>query len=209
MVMSVFNNKKSSTILTDEEKRRLDELLADDSDLLMVDNPFTNNNAVGAHVGFQFSEDEQTALRNIDAQLKEFIPSEEYSITVGEDASFDDSLSTHSKMTTCTEGMESMYLRANCGEQVLQEGGDERRDVCRLRDIEARLKHLQTIEDMEESEGSVCGGRLDPDMLRRLLDVDSRLTSDSVSICESLRSKSSTVVYDVDDVEIVDGISCE
>ncbi|XP_057316845.1 fibrous sheath-interacting protein 1-like [Hydractinia symbiolongicarpus] len=175
--------------LTEEERKRLDELLADDSDLLLVDNPFTVPSL--SISGFQFSKEEQTALESIDTKLKEYLPDEDYRFAIlDEELSDDVSIIAESVRTETLRNDLCENNEVNCGERVLQDEQNERSMLSRLNDIEARLKSLRLEEDDNHA-------NIDPELLRRLLDVDSRLTSSSTSICDSLRS-GSTFLHDVD-----------
>ena len=184
--------------LTDEEKKRLDELLADDSDLLLVENPFSAPST--SISGYQFSNEELVTLEKIDTQLKQLIPIDEFTLAIGDSQlnevqKHDDSWSRDGGESSSTRYGEIVIPEGKCGEYVLQEGYDERTVICRLRNIEEKLAQLQFNEE---------GGAeslIDPDLLRKLLDVDSRLTSGSISICDSLRSKS--VLYsDIGDTSV-------
>lgn len=174
--------------LTEEERKRLDELLADDSDLLLVDNPFTVPSL--SISGFQFSKEEQTALESIDTKLKEYLPDEDYRFAILDDQLSDDVSIIAESVRTETLRNDLCENEVNCGERVLQDEQNERSMLSRLQDIEARLKCLRLEEDDNHA-------NIDPELLRRLLDVDSRLTSSSTSICDSLRS-GSTLIHDVD-----------
>jgi len=183
-------------LLTDEERKRLDELLADDTDLLMVENPFSSSDT--SISGYQFSNEEKNVLEKIDSQLKELVPSDELTLAIVDsqlnvdNSNFRDSSSGRESLITSNE--EGVICEPKCGENVLQKCYDERMVLCRLRDIDSKLKYIQCNEERAEAP-------LDPDLLRKLLDVDSRLTSHSVSICESLLSNTASCCNDYNDTD--------
>jgi len=165
--------------LTDEEKKRLEELLSDDTDLLIGENPFST--PAIKDDGFRFSIDDQKLIEDIDLQLKEFLSEEEYN-----SAMLSESQTTVSSMTSTRfeEEFASVEGLAACGEKVLNEGHDQRNMVQRLNAIEEKLQQLRLTADSPTYE------KIDPDLLRSLLNVDSRMTSDSRSICDSARTNS-------------------
>ena len=178
----------SETIpLTDEERTRLEELLADDFDLLLVENPFSVPSI--STDGYNFSSEEKETLADINAKLKELIPVEEYNYAILDrnDPSVDgtDLVSEISVTPRSSKINFSDPSEVACGEKVLQEEHDERTTIHRLKDIEERLHEIYTSQDEEDESETI-----DPDLLRHLLDVNSRLTSSSVSICETVQSQS-------------------
>ncbi|XP_066922511.1 fibrous sheath-interacting protein 1-like [Clytia hemisphaerica] len=165
--------------LTDEERKRLEELLSDDTDLLIGENPFST--PAIKDDGFRFSINDQKLIEDIDLQLKEFLSEEEYN-----SAMLSESQTTVSSMTSTRfdEEFTSVEGLAACGEKVLNEGHDQRNMVQRLNAIEEKLQQLRLTADSPTYE------KIDPDLLRSLLNVDSRMTSDSRSICDSVRTNS-------------------
>lgn len=181
---------QDNVLLTEEERNRLNELLADDSNLLLVENPFstqplTNQNA------YSYSDAEIRSIDDIDAKLRDLIPEDDYELvsiitqtpvdrsrlpTSPRDEIFINHAISNSELGLAETDIE-------CGERILQEKKDERELSQRLKNIDYDLKRLQELENDD------CYP-LDPDLLRRLIDSDSRLTSSSLSICDSVTSKS-------------------
>ena len=175
--------------LTDEEKRRLDELLADDNDLLIGENPFST--PVLKNDGFQFSIDDKKTLDDIDERLKNFLSEDEFNsgILSQSQTSIASSVPNHEEYVLPNE------QNTQCGEKVLNEGQSQRGMVHRLCEIEKKLQKLRINVDSPTFE------KIDPDLLRSLLEVDSRMTSDSKSICDSVMSCSN---YGDDDDEFLE-----
>jgi len=181
---------QDNVLLTEEERKRLDELLADDSNLLLVENPFstqplTNQNA------YSYSDAEIRSIDDIDAKLRDLIPEDDYELVsiitqTPVDRSRlptsprDENIINHA-ISNSELGLAETDIE--CGERILQEKKDERELSQRLKNIDYDLKRLQELENDD------CYP-LDPDLLRRLIDSDSRLTSSSVSICDSVTSRS-------------------
>lgn len=209
----------SETIaLTIEEKKRLEELLDNDSDLLIGDNPFST--PIIKDGGFCFSIEEQKTLESIDERLKEFVPVDEYETILSQSQSSislsEQSVKSCTTTSTSTGNEQIDELTrggvdvksvpdVECGEQVLREEHQKRTMVQRLNDIERKLQELRNNIDGSSEEG-VTACTIDPDLLRQLLDTNSRLTSSSKSICESFRTNS--IIYDnEDDIDICSIVS--
>lgn len=205
--------------LTEDEKKQLEELLADDGNLLLVENPFTNAAAIGSSA-YTYSQDEIEALADIDSKLKDLLPENELAILEGDSKETLTEVDNERKekndqtihkdksrkksknkddlrnskdivnVKVSIEGLNFGDTEINCGENVLQAEKEQRVLQYRLRDIEAELKKLQVEED-------ALTETINPDLLRKLLDADSRLTSSSISICESVRSNSEMLADDV------------
>ena len=205
--------------LTEDEKKRLEELLADDGNLLLVENPFSNAAAISSSA-YTYSQDEIEALADIDSKLKDLLPENELAILEGDNketlVEVDNGRKEKSDRTirkdqsrkkskskddlrnskdivnvkVSIEGLNFGDNEINCGENVLQAEKEQRVLQYRLKDIEAELKKLQVEKD-------ALAETINPDLLRKLLDADSRLTSSSISICESVRSNSEMLADDV------------
>ena len=190
--INLASHFNETVALTDEEKKRLEELLCDDTDLLIGENPFST--PAIKDDGFRFSIEDQKLIEDIDLRLKEFLSEEEYN-----SAMLSESQTTVSSMTSTThfdEEITSVENLATCGEKVLNEGHDQRNMMQRLNAIEEKLQQLRLTADSPSYE------KIDPDLLRSLLNVDSRMTSDSKSICDSVRTNSE-ICFD-DDVTCTD-----
>lgn len=179
--------------LTEEEKKRLDELLADSGDLFMVENPFSTPSITLSP--YQFSNEESRNLELIDKQLNELVLVDDFTLFLDSDGNTKESnkTSSFSDFDVMSENCNIVVGDSKCGEQVLQNEHDERTVALRLDNIEARLAEIRL------SEGNETSRLIDPDLLRKLLDVDSRLTSDNVSICDSINSRAS-IYNDVNSV---------
>ena len=213
--INLASQYNETVALTEEEKKRLEELLADDNDLFIGENPFTT--PAIKDDGFRLSLENQKQMENIDEKLRDFLSEDEYNSNIlGESQS---STSIHSlqedRSLTNTDHAET---HVECGEKVLNDGVAQRNMVQRLCDIEKRLQELRLeattpTSDNEDSDSTTTtprshqqGRLIDPDLLRSLLDVDSRLTSESRSICDSVRTNS-VACFDGDDDEII-GTDC-
>ena len=168
--------------LTDEERKRLDELLADDSDLLLsnIDNPFAKGTEIKVPVGYHFEENELKAIEEIDAKLKDLIPVNEY-----ESMCFTPSLekcSSHSG-STFDDSTAIDPVNLHHGEHALQEEKEFRGMKRRLNEIDNELMKLHKNDnDIEQSNTP----RLSEDLLRKLLDTDLRSTSSALSRYDSV-----------------------
>lgn len=213
--INLASQYNETVALTDEEKNRLEELLADDNDLLIGENPFST--PAIKDDGFRLSLENQQQMEDIDTRLRDFLSEDEYNSNIlGESQS---STSIHSlqedrSLLTLTD------KNHECGEKVLNDGVAQRNMVQRLCDIEKRLQELRfeattptsgddDLDSTTTTPRSQQQGRLiDPDLLRSLLDVNSRLTSESRSICDSVRTNSVSCFEGDGDDESVVGNGC-
>ena len=191
--------------LTESEKQRLDELLADDTDLLMVENPFTKLDHPKIPVGFEFDDHSRVALTDIDEKLKMLVPESDFQSICFSPVTDSNSLRSHRSydLPESAAGNANEDNETKCGEDALQQGKDYRHMKERLQQIEAELNHLG---QSDSSEIDADTPRISNDLLRQLLEVDSRLTSSALSILNSARSKlsersdSPTLTYDSESV---------
>ena len=228
--VNLASHFNETVALTDEEKARLEELLSDENDLLIGENPFSTP-SLRKEDGFQLSLENQEHMEEIDSKLRDFLTEDEYNVNIlGE--SLSSSVGLHSlqgdHLNSAAEVRKETILLSMkggaqdawgtignnaelCGEAVLNERITQRNMVQRLCDIEKRLKELRVGASSPTStccddnvdyddDGNLLNehrvaATIDPDLLRALLDVDSRLTSDSKSICDSVRTNS-VVCYD-------------
>ena len=195
--INLASHFNETVALTDEEKKRLEELLADDNDLLIGNNPFST--PVIKDDGFKFSLENQQQMEEIDSKLRYFLSEDEYNSNIlGESLSSSSmqSLQEDRSLLMSANVDNGNYIETECGEKVLNDGATQRNMVQRLCDIEKRLQQLRLeatspASGCEDESGlSSWQRRIDPDLLRSLLDVDLRLTSDSRSICDSVRTNS-------------------
>ena len=191
--------------LTESEKQRLDELLADDTDLLMVDNPFTKLDHPKMPVGFEFDDHSKIALTDIDEKLKMLVPESDFQSICFSPVTDNSSLRSHRSydLPESAAGNANEDNETKCGEDALQQGKDYRQMKERLQQIEAELNCLG---QSDSSEIDADTPRISNDLLRQLLEVDSRLTSSALSILNSARSKlsersdSPTLTYESESV---------
>lgn len=191
--------------LTESEKQRLDELLADDTDLLMVDNPFTKLDHSKLPVGFEFDDHSKIALTDIDEKLKMLVPESDFRSICFSPVTDDNSLRSHRSydLPESIAGSAIEDRDTKCGEDALQQGKNFRHMKERLLQIEAELDYLG---QSDSSEIDVDTPRISNDLLRQLLEVDSRLTSSALSILNSAssnlsqRSESPISTFDTESV---------
>ncbi|XP_065063333.1 fibrous sheath-interacting protein 1-like [Rhopilema esculentum] len=167
--------------LTEQEQKRLDELLSDDSDLLMVDNPFTKHPINKLPSGYELDDSAKRALTDIDEKLKCLVPESDFQSICFSPRT--ENLSPRS-IDFSEFGSSKVDIDTKYGEESLKQGKHYRVLRERLQQIEARLEKLGNRETEESSESS----RIPEELLRQLLEVDSRLTSSALSILNSARS---------------------
>ncbi len=164
--------------LTEEERLRLDDLLADDTDLLSFDNPFTKVPKAIALTGYELDENAKRALNDIDEKLKMLVPESDFESICSTPFSEDRTLSHRSFDFSQVGSTDDK----KCKEPALQEGKDFRDMKIRLQQIEAELGRMDELKD-ETFEAETP--RISHELLRQLLDVDDRLTSSAFSILDS------------------------
>ena len=167
--------------LTEQEQKRLDELLSDDSDLLMIDNPFTKHPINKLPSGYELDDSAKQALTDIDEKLKCLVPESDFQSICFSPRT--DSLSPRS-IDFSEFGSSKVDIDTKYGEESLKQGKHYRVLRERLQQIEARLEKLGN----RETEESSASSRIPEELLRQLLEVDSRLTSSALSILNSARS---------------------
>ena len=160
--VELASRAKCTIALTEGEEKRLFELLNEDNDSLLDNNPFliSTQSVIGDE---QVTENDRRKLDDIDEKLKEFLSNEEY-VLLNEEVPI-----SFNFLPDDSNG---------CGEHVLQEKHDERTLKQKIKDIDDKLL------DLKNDDNSL----IDPDILRRLLDNNLRLTSACTSICESVCS---------------------
>ncbi|XP_012563856.2 fibrous sheath-interacting protein 1 [Hydra vulgaris] len=159
--MQLASRAKYDIALTEEEEKRLFEILNDEHDILLDENPFSIlTQSCISHE--EHSENDRKKIENIDEKLKDFLSNEEY-VLLNEELPFFHFLPNDV---------------GGCGEQVLQEKHDERTLKNKIKEIDDKLLDLKNDDKP----------LIDPDLLRRLLDNNLRLTSACTTICESVCS---------------------
>ncbi|KAH3847817.1 uncharacterized protein LOC127873703 [Dreissena polymorpha] len=152
--------------MTEEEKRRLDDLLADmdtlpdiaDNMHLDENNPFQI--AVKPGDGFIPDEDELRSLTSIDSRLKELLPPEDYASIASS------SLSHVPKNSLFTRtGVKHEVDWKSRGERALFQNAEQREMNERLQAIEMELAKLKNPDELE-----LETPRLNPDQLHDLID---------------------------------------
>lgn len=173
--------------MTDEEKKRLDELLSDMSNL--VDESFAKETTSLTLCGdcFQSSQEEAKQLADIDFQLQSLLPSEDYNAICNSTVCVGDTLSQvrSPRSETSNHLLEDENQSTSYGELVLQETKELREMKQRLFAIEDQLKRFQ---DSDHNEGV-----LSESLLRQLLDGSSRTTSQATTILDRISSMSTSM----------------
>lgn len=166
--------------MTEAEKKRLDELLLDETDLLMVENAYSEGLSLTAGEGFTLDCESKASLAEIDSKLQELVPQEEMDILANQETwephrELDQTSQTNS---SSERDIDTIGL----GERILREEKEMRDMKSRLFAIEAELQTLYR-ETGDESEAG-----LSEEILARLIDVNSRTTSRSTTVSESVMS---------------------
>ncbi|XP_070578730.1 dentin sialophosphoprotein-like isoform X2 [Ptychodera flava] len=176
--------------MTDDEKKRLEELLGD-VEMLKEDNeenanfnPFALQITPG--LGFRPDEQEQKELNDIDARLQALLPREDFEsiCSTPRRANFENSEFSFSQKEYA-ESLDLMQL----GERALRDTKETRDQQTRLKEIEDELTHLQL-----RVESEMEYPRLTDQQLQDLLDLcsqaSSRATQETNAIALSPRSPS-------------------
>ena len=180
--------------LTESEQHRLDELLSDDSDLLLIENPFSKNNHHKVPSGYELDEDSKRALTDIDEKLRCLVPQSDYQSICFSPVTDDQILTdrTINLSETSEKGEDASVTKY--GDKNLKKEKHYREIQQRLQDIELELKKMDQLEAYESQSTTP---RISNDLLRQLLEVDSRLTSSALSILDSARSNLNTARTDI------------
>lgn len=160
--------------MTEAEKKRLEELLSDETDLLMVENAYSEGLSLAAGEGFTLDSESLSSLADIDSKLQDLVPQEEI-----------DLLASHGTWKPLRELDLSSQdggssVKIGLGERILKEEKEMREMKRRLLAIEADLQALYR-ESGEESEVS-----LSEEILAKLIGSNSRTTSRSTTVAESV-----------------------
>ncbi|PIK40765.1 hypothetical protein BSL78_22383 [Apostichopus japonicus] len=155
--------------MTDDEKKRLGELLQDVE--MLGEESQGNQDVIGTEmkvfpgVGFQPNRSEEDALKDLDNKLKVLMPFDSF-----QEICSTPSVRNHSSNTLIEYSQEAFEL----GEKILQENRETRDHQDRLKQIEDELVQLQTQVEREENEqtGSDTSrtAKLDDKILRKLLE---------------------------------------
>ncbi|KAJ7376547.1 Fibrous sheath-interacting protein 1 [Desmophyllum pertusum] len=165
--------------MTEAEKKRLEELMSDETDLLMVENAYSEGLSLQAGEGFTLDSQSLASLANIDSKLQELVPQEEIDLLASQDSWKPPREFVHSSQDgSSVRDVDTIGL----GERILREEKEMREMKTRLLAIEADLQTLYR-ETGDESEAG-----LSEDILARLIDVSSRTTSRSTTVSESVMS---------------------
>ncbi|XP_052766708.1 fibrous sheath-interacting protein 1-like isoform X2 [Mya arenaria] len=183
--------------MTDEEKKRLDDLLTDVENLpdiaenmeLDDSNPFQI--AVKPGDGFVPDEDELRSLTSIDSRLKELLPPEDYASVVSSSMSH----VPQTKLFTHT-GVKHDIDWQSRGERALFRNAEQRQMNERLQDIEIELSKLKNPDDLEIAETPV----LNEDQLHELLEQCVTSLSHTSMSRLTLQSESRTSFADTESI---------
>ena len=173
--------------MTEEEKKRLEELLNEGVDQFVVDGPTENHTSdicVPSGAGFLPDQQSLEALTEIDHKLQALVPVDELDM-LSEQGSWTP-ITSREVYSQATEGDEKSFDDVDIGERVLREEKEMRQIKQRLLAIEEDLKNLQKIPD-EDSDVT-----LSREMLAKLIDDSSRTTSRSTTISATVLSNLST-----------------
>ena len=171
--------------LTEQEKQRLNELLSDESDLLLVDNPFSKHDSHKLPSGYELDEDAKRALTDIDEKLKCLVPQSDFESVCFSPISDDQLLTGRTGNSTTASRQGGDISGDRYGDGTLKQEKHYREMQQRLQQIEAEL---EKIDQLEEAGSHSDSPTISSDLLRQLLEVDSRLTSSALSILDSARS---------------------
>ncbi|XP_071962364.1 uncharacterized protein [Antedon mediterranea] len=172
--------------MTDDEKRRLEDLLAD-VEMLGDDNKQNDENLHTLQlqsvpgIGYQPEQNDMQALKDIDDKLKQLMPLEDYESicsTPREINIHPSILLTH--MSDLRESLDVMEL----GEKVLQENHVMRNQQEKLKNIEKELEKLQNRVEMEIISPRMSTAQFS-EFYDEFTDVSSRATSETNSIALS------------------------
>ena len=194
--------------LTESEKLRLDELLSDDSDLLLIENPFSKNDHHKAPSGYELDESAKKALTDIDEKLKWLVPQSDFQSICFSPVSDDQLLTGRTSNSNDNSKAVEDVSGVKYGDGILKQEKHYREMQHRLQQIEAELKK---IGQLEEADSELNTPTISHDLLQQLIEVDSRLTSSALSILDSARSNLSTARTDASKetfVASLDGTSC-
>lgn len=180
----------NAVAMTEEEKKRLDELLSDMNNL--VDEPFATDSASLTLYtdGFQPSQEEANQLADIDFQLQSLLPSEEYEGYLLCNTPINEQDMPSQMRSPRSEASNELLDEEGhaYGELVLHETKDMRDMKLRLLAIEEQLNRFQNLDNDD--------GVLSESLLRQLLDGDSRTTSEATTIFDRVSSNSTSMSYD-------------
>ncbi|XP_022107760.1 uncharacterized protein LOC110988502 isoform X2 [Acanthaster planci] len=156
--------------MTDDEKKRLEELLQDVEMLVDEEEKADSTHGMNAlqlsaGVGYIPDADEQQALLDIDAKLKALLPAEDFEHI----------------STTPSQGRGS-YYRDEPGEKILKDTKDERTQQERLKRIEVELEYLENRVEREIYKSP----RLSQENLSELLEQCSELSSRAATETDSI-----------------------
>uniref|UniRef100_UPI00398E743B fibrous sheath-interacting protein 1 n=1 Tax=Pristiophorus japonicus TaxID=55135 RepID=UPI00398E743B len=152
---------KNLVLLTDDEKRRLAELLKN------VDVETSNNEdtsvpwaiSVAGRDGYTPEPMDQQQLAEIDVKLQVFVLAEDFPMITN---------SRSSAQTHNYQGSVSSHVETGPGDEILAQLRDEREHHLRMGEIEQQLKSLETASNEFATDGSP---NLSEDQLTSLLDV--------------------------------------
>lgn len=187
--------------MTEAEKKRLEELLSDETDLLMVENAYSEGLSLPAGEGFTLDSESIASLADIDSKLHDLVPQEEMDLFAKQEIW---NPITEPGRTSQDGSSLKEVENIGLGERILREEKEMREMKRRLLAIEADLQALYR-ETGDESETA-----LSEDILAKLIGSSSRTTSRSTTVSESVISalSSARTTGETPDVTsaILDGI---
>ncbi|XP_019643800.1 PREDICTED: fibrous sheath-interacting protein 1-like [Branchiostoma belcheri] len=187
--IQLASDANSLIAMTDDEKKRLEELLENidtEEDNQAGDtpvNPFQLSLVPGT--GFTPEEDDIKALRDIDSKLQVLLPPHDYESICSSPRNYNIQNDELFQMTDLRSSLDVMQL----GERVLRDTRQVRDQQHRLHDIERELEELQTQVEQEMESPSLSEFQLQA-LLDQCAQVSSRATSETQSLQESLSPRS-------------------
>jgi len=169
--------------MTEAEKKRLEELLSDETDLLMVENAYSEGLSLPAGEGFTLDSESLASLAEIDSKLQDLVPQEEIDL-LASPVSWKPARELEHPDHPSQDGGSSVrdVDSIGLGERILREEKEMREMKKRLLAIETELQALYR-ETGEESEAG-----LSDEILAKLIGSSSRTTSRSTTVSESVMS---------------------
>ncbi|XP_073229612.1 fibrous sheath-interacting protein 1-like isoform X1 [Porites lutea] len=172
--------------MTEAEKKRLEQLLSDETDLLMVENAYSEDGlSLPAGEGFTLDSESVTSLANIDRKLHDLVPEEEMDLLTTEET-----WKPLRDLDQLSEDASSVKVDADTtglGERILREEKEMREMKRRLLAIEADLQALYRENGEESTEVTLSG-----EILQKLIGRSSRTTSRSTTVSERVMSSLSS-----------------
>ena len=170
--------------MTEEEKKRLEELLKEDTDQFVAEGTSVSDICISHGTGFVPDQESLDALSTIDQKLEALVPPDELDM-LSEKGTWTP-ISEVELTSQATEEDRRSFADIDIGERVLREEKDMRDMKQRLLAIEQELQNLESRneEDLDQ--------KISREMLDKLISDSSRTTSRSTTISATVLSNLST-----------------